>query len=123
MAQFPILEERINKALLVEEIVAESKKMFGGVAFMVNGHMCVGITNKGDFMVRAAPGRYDALLEEPGVRVMEFTGRPMKGFLFVEPEVVNDQKGLAKWVRLSLDHVRTLPPIVAKKAAARKKKG
>ena len=123
MAHDPLFEQRIAEALKAQGAKPEHKKMFGGVAFMVNGHMSVGITNKGDFMVRAAPGRYDALLEEPGVRVMEFTGRPMKGFLFVEPEVVNDQKGLAKWVRLSLDHVRTLPPIVAKKAAARKKKG
>lgn len=123
MAQFPVLEDRINRVLLAEGLLPEPKKMFGGVAFMVNGHMCVGITNKGDFMVRVAPERYDAMLEEPGVRVMEFTGRPMKGFLFVEPEAVNDQKGLAKWVWLSLEHVRILPPKVAKKAAARKKKG
>jgi len=123
MAQFPLLEERINKALLAEGIHPELKKMFGGVAFMVKGHMCVGLTNKGDFMVRVAPDRYDAMLEGSGVRVMEFTGRPMKGFLFVEPEVVKDPKGLTKWVRMALDHVRTLPPKVAKKMVVGKKKG
>lgn len=109
MAQFPILEERINKALLVEEIVAEPKKMFGGVAFMVNGHMCVGITNKGDFMARFDKTRHAEISKWPGAKPMTFGKGDMKGFLFVDADAVENPKAMEKWVKLALEYVKGLP--------------
>ena len=65
MAHDPLFEERIANALLGQGVSAEHKRMFGGVAFMVNGNMSVGITNKGHFMVRVDPARHDEFLKLP----------------------------------------------------------
>jgi hypothetical protein len=71
--------------------------MFGGLAFMVRGHMAVGIV-KSSLMVRTAPDDYETLLAEPHARPMDFTGRPMKGFLYVDPAGVASAPALARWV-------------------------
>jgi TfoX/Sxy family transcriptional regulator of competence genes len=85
------------------------RKMFGGVAFMDRGHMFVGIAGD-DLMVRVGPDAYDDALARPNARPMDFTGRPMKGFVFVSSEGVSDPEDLASWVDLGLSFVRTLPP-------------
>lgn len=118
MAHDPLFEQRILDALSGEGARAEAKKMFGGVAFMVKGHMSVGITNKGDFMARFDPARHEEILGWPGAKPMTFGKPGMKGFLFVDPDAVSTKAALAKWVRLSLAHLETLPP---KKKAAPKK--
>jgi len=80
----------------------KEKKMMGGLTFMVNDKMCVGILND-DLMVRIDPDFYELVLEKKGCRVMDFTGRPMKGFVFVSPEGTKSKKDLEYWVALALD--------------------
>ncbi len=85
------------------------KKMFGGVAFMVHGNMSVGVTNTGDLMVRVGKEAHDDAMAQPHARLMDFTGRKMKGFVYVGPEGIESDEDLAGWVERSLDFVRTLP--------------
>jgi len=109
MAHDPIIEQLIHDALVSEGAKPEHKKMFGGVAFMVKGHMSVGITNKGDFMARFNPERHDEVLQWPGAKPMTFGHMNMKGFVFVDADAVGDKRSLSRWVKLSLAHVTTLP--------------
>jgi len=88
--------------------VAE-KKMFGGIAFMVNGHMSCGVTNA-TLMVRVGPDNYEYALARPHARTMDFTGKPLKGFVYVAPAGFESDAALASWVDLSLDFVLRLPP-------------
>ena len=88
---------------------AVEKKMFGGLAFMVNGHMSCGIVND-NLMARVGPNLYETALERPFARPMDFTGKPMKGFVYVAPEGFESDDQLMSWVQLSLDFVMTLPP-------------
>jgi len=85
------------------------KKMFGGIAFMVNGHMSCGV-NKENFMVRVGPEQYEEALRTPHAHEMDFTGKPLKGFIYVAPDGFDSDEGLASWVKLSLNFVTTLPP-------------
>lgn len=126
MAHDPLLEQRLADALRAKGAKAEPKRMFGGVAFMVNGNMSVGVTNKGDLMVRFAPERHDEISAWPGAKTMTFGKSGMKGFLFVEPSTVANKRTLDRWVKLSLEHVSKLPKktasakTTAKKAALKK---
>lgn len=81
----------------------EEKAMFGGLCFMVNGKMCVGV-EKDRLMVRLDPAKYDEAMEKEGCKPMDFTGRVMKGFVFVDAEVLNTKKKLEYWVKLALDY-------------------
>ena len=85
------------------------KKMFGGLVFMVNGHMSCGIVND-TLMARVGPDLYNNALSRPAARPMDFTGKPMKGFVYVDPEGFESDEELMSWVQLSLDFVMTLPP-------------
>ncbi len=100
------LASRVRLALADEEGISE-KKMFGGLAFLLNGKMCCGIT-KDDLMVRVGPAGYKDALQKPHVRPMDFTGKPMKGFVYVRPAGCKSDKGLAQWVQVGLDYVRSL---------------
>lgn len=80
----------------------EEKKMMGGLTFMVNSKMCVGIAND-DLMVRIDPEQYERALDKKGCREMDFTGRPMKGFVFVGPEGTEGKKDLSYWIGLALE--------------------
>jgi hypothetical protein len=82
--------------------------MFGGLAFMVNGHMCCGIVDK-NFVVRVGPEQYEASLAEPHARPMDFTGRPMRGFVYVDPEGYRSTRDLKVWIQRGLHFVLTLP--------------
>ena len=84
------------------------KKMFGGVAFLVIGNMSVGIHGK-ELIVRIAPDATEAALKEPGVRIFDITGRPMKGWLLVGGAALKDPASLAKWVRRGVDFAASLP--------------
>ncbi len=88
--------------------------MFGGVCFMVRGHMAVGITNKEALIVRCKKERMDDLLAKPHAGPMTFTGREMKGFLFVDQPAWETQKGLADWVAVGLDFAFSEPVKVKK---------
>lgn len=114
MAHDPLFEQRIGHTIAAQGARAEPKKMFGGVAFMVNGNMSVGITNKGDFMARFDGARHAEISKWPGAKPMTFGKGDMKGLLFVDASAVESPKALEKWVRLSLEHILTLPKKVAK---------
>ncbi len=81
----------------------EEKKMFGGLCFMVNDKMCIGV-EKERLMVRLDPAKYDEVMEKEGCVPMDFTGKVMKGFVFVNEDVLNTKKKLEYWVKLALDY-------------------
>lgn len=88
---------------------ALEKKMFGGLAIMVNGHMSCGV-NKDKLMVRVGPEQYEELLKLPHAQEMDFTGKPLRGFIYVSPEGIESDEELNWWVQRSLDFVLSLPP-------------
>ena len=95
------LAERVRKALSRQKKV-EEKKMMGGLTFMVNGKMCVGV-HKDDLMGRIDPDTYEIALRRKGCRPMDFTGKPMRGFVFVSPKGTSNKKDLGFWIDLALD--------------------
>ena len=111
MAYDEALAERIT-AVFFDEPEMTSKKMFGGIAFMVDGHMTVGIVGD-DLMVRLSPDAAEQALKRKHVRPMDFSGRPMKGYVYVAPAGVRGQ-ALDTWVRQARDFVATLPRKVPK---------
>jgi TfoX/Sxy family transcriptional regulator of competence genes len=109
------LAERIRRALGPRDDV-EERKMFGGLAFLQGGRMFCGIA-KDELMVRVGPDGYEAALEKPHVRPMDFTGRPMKGYVFVEPAGSRTDAALRTWVNLGAKFVAALPPEPPRKRA------
>lgn len=101
MAYNEALADRIRVVLGARGGV-EEKKMFGGIAFMYKGKMAMGIV-KDDLMVRVVASKYESSLEKPHCREMDFTGRPMKGFLFVGPEGFDTDRQLEEWVGLGIE--------------------
>ena len=85
------------------------QQMFGGVAFLVGGHMACGIVGT-DLMLRLGQVGADEALDEPHVRLMDFTGKPMSTMVFVEPAGITTEKALADWIQKALAYVQTLPP-------------
>lgn len=114
MAHDPLFEQRIADSLKAQGAKAEPKKMFGGVAFMVNGNMSVGITNKGDFMVRFEQDRHEEASTWPGAKPMTFGKGGRRGFLFVDADAVESGSALDKWVSLSLAYMKGLPKKTAR---------
>jgi TfoX/Sxy family transcriptional regulator of competence genes len=108
MAYSEDLASRIRE-ILSEAGHVEERKMFGGIAFMVGGHMCCGVTND-DLMLRLGPEAAERALEKPHVRPMDFTGRPMKGYVFVSGPGLRTEAKLRSWIQLARDLVGTLPP-------------
>jgi TfoX/Sxy family transcriptional regulator of competence genes len=103
MAYDEQLAERIGQSLKHKRISFEEKKMFGGVAFMVKDKMCVGVIKEA-LMVRINPEIHDASLKKKGCRIMEFTGRPMKGFVIIDPVGIDKDKDLDHWIGLALEY-------------------
>jgi len=101
MAYNEELVNRVRELLLSKKSVKE-KKMMGGLTFMVNDKMCVGILND-DLMARIDPAIYENALERSGCREMDFTGKPMKGFVFIDPDGTKSKNDLEYWVNLALD--------------------
>ena len=108
MAYSEKLEERITKLLKTTKGVVK-KKMFGGVAFMLKDKMFCGIV-KDDLMVRCLDENYESLLKKPHARQMDFTGRPMKGFLFVDAAGIRTDKQLNKWIDTGIEFAMKSPP-------------
>jgi TfoX/Sxy family transcriptional regulator of competence genes len=102
------LAERVREALGAERGLDE-RRMFGGLAFMVDGHMACGIVGD-ELMVRLGEEAADAALDEPHTRPMDFTGRPLRTMVFVEPAGTATPAELQAWVDRALAHARTLPP-------------
>jgi TfoX/Sxy family transcriptional regulator of competence genes len=103
MAYNEELAERTRLILTPSPIVLEEKKMMGGLAFMVNGKMCVGVMQD-NLMVRISPDVYAVALKKPGCKPMDFTGRVLKGFVFVDGEGTDNQNDLQHWVDLALQY-------------------
>lgn len=103
MAYDELLAGRLKLALDKKGINYTEKKMFGGVAYMVDDKMCVGII-KDNIMVRIDPEIHKQSLEKPGCREMDFTNRPMKGFVYVTEEGFEKDSDLDYWVGLALDY-------------------
>jgi TfoX/Sxy family transcriptional regulator of competence genes len=99
----------------------EEKAMFGGLCFMVNDKMCLGV-EKGRLMVRLDPARYDEAMEKDGCKPMDFTGKVMKGFVFVDADVLTTKKKLEYWVKLALEYNKIAKASKKKPSPAKKKK-
>ena len=95
------LADRI-RIRLAEIPKVEEKFMFGGVCFMVKGKMCIGIV-KDEMMCRIGPDSYETALEKNGCREMVFTGKPMKGYVYVSDEGMKSKKDFDYWINLCLD--------------------
>jgi TfoX/Sxy family transcriptional regulator of competence genes len=85
------------------------RKMFGGLCFLVNGHMCCGIV-KSDLMLRLTPETAAVSLREPHTRPMDFTGKPMKSMIYVDACGIDSDSSLERWVRRAEQVARALPP-------------
>ena len=101
------LAQRIRELLAKQAGVSE-KRMFGGLAFLLKGNMCVGIV-KDDLMTRVGPDAYQRLVRHPHARKMDFTGKPMKGFVYVSPGGVESEEDLRLWVGHGLAYASSLP--------------
>ena len=102
------LAERVSTVLAEVPDVRE-QQMFGGVAFLVGGHMACGIVGD-NLMLRLGEEGADAALEQPHARPMDFTGKPMSTMVFIEPAGIDSDQALAEWVNRALTYVQTLPP-------------
>ena len=103
------LADRIRTLLDREEDRTGERRMFGGIAFLVDGQMAVAASGAGGLMVRVAPEDEDALLSEPGVTPMVMRERPVTGWLRVAAEAVEADDALAAWVARGLARARSLP--------------
>src|SRR5215204_2862836 len=101
MAYSEKLADRIREALVEVKKVKE-KEMMGGLTFMVNDKMCVGII-KDEMMCRIDPVLQDSVLEKTGCRIMDFTGRPMKGYVLIDESGMKTKKEFDYWIALCLD--------------------
>ena len=102
------LADRIRRLLAKEEVT--EKKMFGGLAFLIGGNMSVAASGQGGLLVRVDPEQSGKLLGEPGAEEFQMGGRgPMKGWLRVNPTVLDDDKTLRAWVKRGVAYARSLP--------------
>ena len=101
------LAREVRKQLGRQAGLAE-KKMFGGLAFLINGNMSVGVHGD-ELIVRIDPATTDAALKEPGARLFDITGRPMKGWLLVGGSGIKGAQSLAQWVRRGAQYASSLP--------------
>ena len=102
------LAQRIRDQLGGTDAVAE-RKMFGGLSFMVGGNLCVGVMGD-ELIARVGPDATEAALGRPGSRLFDFGGRPMRGWVAVDPGALQADDALAAWVDDALRFVRSLPP-------------
>jgi TfoX/Sxy family transcriptional regulator of competence genes len=107
MAYDEDLADRIRDVLAARDV--REQKMFGGLAFMVGGHMTVGVVGD-ELIARVGADGEDEALEQPHARPMDFTGRPMTGFVFVDAAGVANDDDVRAWVERALAFVATLPP-------------
>ncbi|SRR5258706_16001441 len=113
------LADRTREIISPAHKNVEEKKMFGGLCFMVNDKMCVGVEQE-RLLVRLDPARYDEVMEKEGCKPMNFTGKPMKGFVFVDADVLKTKKQLEYWVGLALEFNKRAKASSKKKPAAGK---
>jgi hypothetical protein len=109
MAYDERLAQRVRDALAGESDVTE-RGMFGGIAFMLSGHMTVTVSGRGGLMVRTGPDGEDGALAQPHTSVMMMRGRPMTGWIRVGADGLTTEHAVAKWTHQAVKFVRTLPP-------------
>ena len=102
MAYNEQLADRTRELIALTHKKVEEKKMFGGLCFMVNEKMCVGV-EKDRMMVRFDPAREDEVLQQEGAQPMNFTGKVMRGYAFVDASALTTKKQLQYWVTLALE--------------------
>jgi TfoX/Sxy family transcriptional regulator of competence genes len=102
------LAERVREVLAARSDVSE-RKMFGGIVFMIAGNMACGVLGE-DLIARLGNEEGEKALAEEGVRPFDFTGKPMKGTVYVSAERTSDDAGLAEWVDAGADYATSLPP-------------
>ena len=121
MAYDEALAARVRARLAKARGLAE-RRMFGGLCFLVKGHMCAGILGS-TLMLRVGPERYAEALSRPHAREMDFTGRPLKGMIYVDPPGIAGRGALERWLDLALAFVQSQPAKSAApgKAAAKRK--
>jgi TfoX/Sxy family transcriptional regulator of competence genes len=107
MAYNERLAARIREVLAPSGALGE-RKMFGGICFMLGGHMVCGVVGE-DLMLRVGPDVFPAAVSRPHARPMDFTGRPSTGMIYVAPAGCKTDKTLGTWLRLGMDFVRSLP--------------
>src|SRR5919198_5343859 len=107
MAYDEELADRVRESLSPRADVTE-RKMFGGIAFMVAGNMACGVLGE-ELIVRLGDEEGEKALAEDGVRPFDFTGKPMKGIVYVSPERISDDGELAEWVEAGADYASSLP--------------
>lgn len=113
------LADRVRELIAVSHNNVEEKKMFGGLCFMVNDKMCVGVESE-RLMLRLEPANYDEVMQKDGCSAMDFTGKVMKGFVFVDTNVLNTTKKLGYWIALALEYNKIARP--SKKRTVKKVK-
>jgi TfoX/Sxy family transcriptional regulator of competence genes len=116
MAYDLALADRVRSLLTGHKGVTE-KEMFGGIAFLVDGKMFCGIIGS-DLMARVGSDAHERALAKPHVRIMDFAGRPMRGYVYVSPAAVVTAGQLEQWVSECEVHARTLPQKARKKRAS-----
>ena len=109
------LADRVREIIAVNHTNVEEKKMFGGLCFMVNDKMCVGVESE-RLMVRLDPNKYDEVIKKEGCKPMDFTGKIMKGYVFVDINALNTKKKLEYWVNFALDYNKIAKVSKKKKA-------
>lgn len=114
MAYNEKLADRVRELISLTHKITEEKKMFGGLCFMVNHKMCVGV-EKERLMVRLDPERYDEVMEKEGCMPMDFTGKVMKGYVFVDDAFLKTKKQLDFWIQLALAFNKKAKPSKKKK--------
>ncbi len=97
------LADRVRELISLTHKNVEEKRMFGGLCFMVNDKMCLGVEQE-RLMVRLDPAKYAEAMEKEGGKPMDFTGKVMKGFVFVDRDALNTKKKLEYWVKMALDY-------------------
>jgi TfoX/Sxy family transcriptional regulator of competence genes len=103
MAYNEKLADRVREIIAETESNVIEKTMFGGLCYMVNDKMCVGV-EKERLMVRLNPDKYEEAMEKEGCKPMDFTGRVMKGYAFVDIKALNTNKKLGYWIALALEY-------------------
>lgn len=119
MAYDEALVDRVRRAVGPRSDVTE-KRMFGGVAFLLDGKMFCGVATR-DLMVRIGPAAYEAALAEAHVRPMDFTGRPMTGYVFVGPAGLSTARAIKKWIDRATAFVATVERRAPKPRKPRKR--
>jgi TfoX/Sxy family transcriptional regulator of competence genes len=109
MAYDEDLANRIRELVATEAGVVE-QRMFGGLAFLIGGHMSVSVSGQGGLLLRCDPSETDALLGKPHAAPFEMRGRTMDGWLRIHPDGVRTKHQLERWVARGVDYARSLPP-------------